>query len=174
MKLHSNIPWAFLKSEWQETGGTSTDAGGGPSASEERPPELRGTVVPRHRSEEDDQKNSQEQRGLHRPDRSLEQLGLFPRSKDMCTIPSRRAIWFDLIDPAANQWNTTQMAKNKSTADFMLLRRLLGWGINESFWSFSSAFWESKKLPRLASPPLLRIPPLPSPPSPLVLLVFYA
>lgn len=96
--------------------------------------------------------------------------GAFPKEQGYVYNPPRRAIWFDLIDPAANQWNTTQMAKNKSTADFMLLRRLLGWGINESFWSFSSAFWESKKF---ASSRLASSPPHPSPPLPPLLFYLF-
>lgn len=161
---------SFPEGEWQETGGASTDAGGGPSASEERPPELRGTVVSRHRSEEDDQKNSQEQRDLHRPDRSLEQLGLFPRSKDMCTIPPGGQ--FDLIWLIQQQISETQHKWQRTNQQLTswYFRRLLGWGINESFWSFSSAFWESKKL---ASSRLASSPPHPSPPLPPLLFYLF-
>lgn len=161
---------SFLEGEWQETGGTSTDAGGGPSASEERPPELRGTVISRHRSEEDAQKNSQEQRGLHCPNRSLEQLGLFPRSKDMRTMPPGGQ--FDLIWLIQQQISETQHKWQRTNQQLTSCYFGGCWDevLNESFWSFSSAFWESKKL---ASSRLASSPPHPSPPLPPLLFYLF-
>lgn len=88
--------------------------------------------------------------------------GAFPRTKDTCAVSPGGQLH---LHPAANQRNTNGKAQINNSLH-VTTRRLLGWDINESFWSFSSAFWESKVIvssPPQPSPPL---PSLPSPPLP--------